>query len=80
MTVRVQIIELVAAALETSVEELNLDSSPDTIETWDSSRHLNMVGALEDAFGIEISDEQVFNMLTLEAVVTTVLGLTGEKE
>lgn len=80
MTARARIILLVATALETSVDELNPDSSPDTVDTWDSSRHLNLIVALEDAFGIEISDEQVFSMLTLEAVLATVLGLAGEKE
>jgi len=80
VTARARIILLVATALETSVDELNPDSSPDTVDTWDSSRHLNLIVALEDAFGIEISDEQVFSMLTLEAVLATVLGLAGEKE
>jgi acyl carrier protein len=39
--------------------EINEDSSADSIEQWDSLRHLNLVLALEEEFGISIPDEEV---------------------
>ncbi len=34
------------------------DSSIDSIPTWDSLRHMNMVLALEDEFGVAIPDNE----------------------
>lgn len=37
-------------------------SSMDTIESWDSIRHMNLVLALEEEFGVSIPDEDAANM------------------
>ena len=34
-------------------ERITVDSSPDTIETWDSLQHLNLVLAVEQDFGVQ---------------------------
>ena len=34
-------------------------SSPQTIETWDSIQHLNLVLALEERFGLQLSPEEI---------------------
>lgn len=39
------------------------DASPDNIENWDSLRHMNLVLALEEEFGVELTDDQVFEIL-----------------
>jgi acyl carrier protein len=35
------------------------DSSPETIESWDSVHHLNLVLALEEEYGFEFSPEEM---------------------
>ena len=37
-------------------------SSPQTIETWDSIQHLNLVLALEERFGLQLSPEEIEQM------------------
>ena len=44
---------------------LNASSSPDTIESWDSVQHLNLVVALEEKFGLQLSPEEIEQMKTL---------------
>ena len=39
--------------------ELTDDTHPDDIEAWDSLGHINIITALEDDFGIEISPEEI---------------------
>lgn len=44
---------------------LNAASSPDTVENWDSVQHLNLVLALEEKFGLQLSPEEIEQMKTL---------------
>lgn len=44
------------------------DSSPDDIEKWDSLGHVNLMAALEDAFGLVVPPEDQIEMLTFELV------------
>jgi len=41
------------------VNQITADSSPETIETWDSTQHLNFVLALEEKFGLQLSPEEM---------------------
>ncbi len=38
------------------------ESSPETIEAWDSTQHLNLVLALEEKFGVQLSPEEMEQM------------------
>ena len=35
------------------------ESTPDTVEAWDSVRHLNLMLALESEYGFELSPEEM---------------------
>ncbi|MEO5572034.1 MAG: acyl carrier protein [Bacteroidia bacterium] len=47
---------------------INDDSSPETVETWDSLQHMNMIVALEEEFGIIFNDDQITSMLDFKSV------------
>jgi acyl carrier protein len=51
-------------------------SSPDTIGTWDSLNHLNLVIALEAEFGVSFSAQDVLDMRTV-GLVRTILREHG---
>ena len=44
------------------VERIKPDSSPENVESWDSTQHLNFVLALEEKFGIQLSPEEMEHM------------------
>ncbi len=44
------------------VDRIKPESSPETIETWDSTQHLNFVLALEEKFGLQLSPEEMEQM------------------
>lgn len=43
-------------------EQITVASSPQTIETWDSIQHLNLVLALEEKFSLQLSPEEIEQM------------------
>ena len=52
--------------------KITADSSPETIETWDSMQHLNLVLAVEEKFGLQLSPEEIEEMKSVGAVATLV--------
>ena len=53
------------------------DSSPATIERWDSLKHMQLIMALEDELGIQFPDEAIPELLSFEAIETTARTLTA---
>ena len=45
--------------------KLTADSSPETVENWDSVQHLNLVLAIEEKFGVQLSPEEIEQMKNL---------------
>jgi len=60
---------IIADIFEVPLERVLPESSPDTIETWDSIHHLNLVLALEQEFGIQFSPEEIEQLLSVELIV-----------
>jgi len=54
---------VMSAVLNVSADQIDTNTSPDNIETWDSLRHMNLIVALEEEFEIEFNDEDIVEML-----------------
>ena len=54
--------------------KINAASSPENIESWDSVQHLNLVLALEEKFGLQLSLEEIEQMKTIGEVAKIVEG------
>lgn len=47
---------------------ITAETSPKTLESWDSLQHLNLVLALEESFGVQISPEEADSMTSIGAI------------
>ena len=47
-------------------------SSPETVDAWDSTQHLNFVLALEETFHIQLAPEEMEQMRTIGDIVRLV--------
>jgi acyl carrier protein len=63
-----QIKTVMSAVFQIPISEINETSSSDSIETWDSIRHLNLILALEEEFSISIPDEEVGNLFNFKLI------------
>ena len=61
-----RVLAIAADVFQVPESSLGSASSPDTIETWDSLHHLSLVLALEQEFSVQISPEEIEQLLTLE--------------
>jgi acyl carrier protein len=58
----------VARVLGVSPEGINDDSSMDNLSEWDSVKHLNLVLAIEEVFGVSMTEEQSLEMLSFPLI------------
>ena len=68
--------DIVADVFGVSVETINEDSNPDTIDTWDSVAHINLILSLEEELAVTLSPEDAMEMLSVR-LIRTILNKHG---
>ena len=63
--------EVMAAILGLEEDEIEDDTSPNTVESWDSLKHMNLILALEEEFDVEFSDDQVVELTSYREIRET---------
>jgi acyl carrier protein len=66
---------VIATVLNVDVSRIDANASSDTIESWDSLRHMNLVLALEDEFGVSLPDEEAANATSYPLLVLVLQDL-----
>lgn len=51
---------------------VTVESSPENIEAWDSTQHLNLVLAIEEKFHLQLSPEEIEQMQSIGAIAKLV--------
>jgi len=59
---------VMSAVFEVSAYKIKDDSSPDTIESWDSLKHMNLIVSLEEEFQIELTDDEIIEMMNYSLI------------
>ena len=57
--------------------DVTADSSPETVENWDSVQNLNLVLALEEEYGVEFAPEDLDQVKTLGGFARLVAARRG---
>lgn len=60
--------QIMSTVFDVPIEDIIEDALTDTIENWDSLRHLNLILALEEEFAITIPDEEVGNLVNYKLI------------
>jgi len=64
-----KLFKLISQILEVPLENINRDSSPDTIMGWDSLKHINLVLAIEQDFNVQFKEQQIVEMLNVDLII-----------
>jgi acyl carrier protein len=51
------------------IDQITDESSPSTIDTWDSLNHMSLVTSLEEEFNVSFSDEEIGDMLNFKLIL-----------
>ena len=64
--------ELMASVFEIEEPLINDSSSTETIHQWDSLRHMNLIVALEEEFNIQFEDEEISELISYQAILSSI--------
>jgi acyl carrier protein len=69
---------IAADVLQLDPAGVTRDSSPQSVQTWDSVQHLNLVLALEEQFGIQFEPEEMDGMKNIGEIADLVARKNGK--
>jgi acyl carrier protein len=61
----IKVVSRITGVTEKSIDD---ESSPDTLDGWNSVSHIHLVLALEEEFGIALSPEDATEMLSVRLI------------
>ena len=70
-----RIIEILKDVLD--VQEVDINSSQDTLDDWNSLRHLNLISELEDEFDLEFDPEEIAEMKSVKKIIEMINSKQG---
>ncbi len=70
---------IMAQALRLPVERIGPDAAIGTVPNWDSTAHMRMMIALEDAFGIDLDESRMVEMTSFAKIRSVVEELRASR-
>ena len=67
-----EIRQLLADTFGIDVASVTTETTPDTVEAWESMSHLNLMLSLESQFGISIDPEEIPTLVSVQAIADKV--------
>ena len=64
------LIEILSDLFDINPDEVDLNTSPDTVEAWDSIGHIRLISSIEEKYQISISPEDQVEMLNVDLVIS----------
>ena len=60
--------EILAEVFKISSEEVSQNLEMKEVENWDSLTHMNLIVAIEDKFQIQLTGDDIAEMITFDAI------------
>jgi len=70
---------IMAEVLRLPAERIGADAAIGTVPNWDSTAHMRMMLALEDAFGVDLDETHMVEMTSLAKIRDVVQALRAAK-
>ena len=59
------VLQLIANVINEPVEELDAESGPDTLASWDSLAHVSLIAAVEQTYRIKLTMQEMLAIKTV---------------
>lgn len=76
MEIKEQILDIVAECLEIKKEQIDCDMELAGMDGFDSMRNVMLLSRIEEAFGIMIPEDDIFDLTTVNEWVEEIRNLT----
>jgi acyl carrier protein len=66
-----KVLSILSKVMQVDPADLSIESSSETVATWDSLKHMNLILALEDDFDVQFTDTEIVEMLSVDQIIKT---------
>jgi len=80
VTVKDRVFKVVSKVMRVPLSKINNDSSPDTVDNWDSLQQMNLIMALEEEFDVQFTDKQIVELLNVQLIILDVQSILNSKK
>jgi acyl carrier protein len=70
-----RVIKVISDVMNVPVSKLDENSSPMSVDKWESMKHINLVLALEEEFNIQFDDQQISALQDVKSIVSVIENL-----
>ena len=77
MDIESEVIGLIAEITRIPAERIGLEATMDDFQEWDSMRHLMLLSELEQHFGLMFPEDDIFDLVSVQALIDEVKKLKG---
>ncbi|MCK2055478.1 acyl carrier protein [Methylobacterium sp. 37f] len=70
---------VIAAILEIDENSIDQNTSMDNVESWDSIKHMDLILAVEEEFGVSVPDEEAADLTSYALIKLVVADLVKDK-
>lgn len=67
-----KLVRVFASQLKIDPSEVTRETSMDSLDKWDSLRHMRLILAIEEEFSIEFSDDEVADMTSVAIIMESI--------
>ena len=78
-SIRDKLRQVLADVFYIEESEINESTSIETVDSWDSLQHLNMILAIEQTFGVRFSTKEIENLRSFSIILTTLEERSSKK-
>lgn len=75
---KLQIQQVIADIFGLAPESVDSNTSPETVDDWDSISHLNLVLSLEDSFQVSFLPDEIAKLVSVEAILEQIAQKRSE--
>ena len=63
---------IMASVFKVKLDDIDENSTPNSIKEWDSLTHMNLIDALEEEFDIKLDEDEIASMVSFSIISATI--------
>lgn len=63
---------IMANVFKVKLDDIDENSTPNSIKEWDSLKHMNLIVALEEEFDIKLDEDEIASMVSFSIISATI--------
>tara|TARA_A100001011_G_C14276531_1_gene829503 strand:- start:478 stop:714 length:237 start_codon:yes stop_codon:yes gene_type:complete len=70
--VKNQLFSVMEDVFQIDRSQINIDTSPETIQEWDSLKHMLLLMAIEEEFEFRLTDDEMTQCVSAESILSVI--------